>query len=268
MPWTAAGRTLVAAVLLFLPAPIVIVVMSSFTARGYISFPPGELSLRWYAEFLASTDWLLSLVVSLVLAALAAVFSTLIAFLGALVFTRKRFPGAAGFETLVLLPLIFPHAALGVVMLGMAGLFGWTGRFPGLLLAHVIMTVPYAWRPIVSSLRKLDLSTEEAAMSLGARPLHVFRRVTLPLLRPGLVTALLFTFIISFDEVTVSLFLVGPDVTTLPVRIFAHIQDSGSPVIAAISTVLVALTVLVVLLLDRLIGLELFVESEQRRRPA
>lgn len=266
--WSAAQKTLVGAVLLFLPAPIVIVVLSSFTARGYISFPPGALSLKWYAEFLGSTDWLTSLAISLVLAALAAVFSTAIALLAALVFTRKRLPMAASFETLVLLPLIFPHAALGVVMLGLAGLFGWTGRFPGLLLAHVIMTVPYAWRPIVSSLRKLDLAMEEAAMSLGARPLYVFRRVTLPLLRPGLVTALLFTFIISFDEVTVSLFLVGPDVSTLPVRIFSHIQDSGSPVIAAISTVLVLLTVLVVLLLDRLIGLELFVDVEQRRRPA
>lgn len=266
--WVAAHRMLVAAVLLFLPAPIVIVILSSVTKAGYISFPPGELSLRWYVEFLGSTAWLWSLGVSVVLAGLAAVLSTLVAFLGALVSTRQRLPMGGALETLVLLPLIFPHAALGVVMLGLAGLFGWTGEFPGLLLAHFLITVPYAWRPIVAALGKHDLALEEAAMSLGAPPFYTFRKVTVPLLRPGLVTALLFTFIISFDEVTVSLFLVGPDLSTLPVKIFSHIQDSGSPVIAAISTVLIALTVLVVFLLDRVVGLELFVAAEQQRRPA
>jgi putative spermidine/putrescine transport system permease protein len=266
--WLVAHRTIVAAVLLFLPAPIVIVILSSFTQVGYISFPPSSFSLRWYVEFLGSTAWLWSLGVSVVLAGLAALLSTFVAFLGALAATRTRLPMGGTLETLVLLPLIFPHAALGVVLLGLASLFGWTGEFPGLLLAHFLITVPYAWRPIVAALRKHDLALEEAAMSLGAPPFYTFRKVTVPLLRPGLVTALLFTFIISFDEVTVSLFLVGPDLSTLPVKIFSHIQDSGSPVIAAISTVLIGLTVLVVLLLDRVVGLELFVAAEQQRRPA
>ena len=102
-------------------------------------------------------------------------------------------------------------------------------------------------------------------MSLGAQPGYVFRTVTLPLLRSGLVTALLFSFIISFDEVTVSIFLVGPDATTLPARIFAHIQESASPVVAAISTFLVAITIGLIVLLQRLIGLDLFIEVERPR---
>jgi putative spermidine/putrescine transport system permease protein len=266
--WNGALRAVVAAVLLFLPAPIVIVVVSSFTKAGYISFPPGELSLRWYAEFLGSADWLATLGLSAALAALAATLSTAVTFLGALAVTRRRLPMAHGLETLVLLPLIFPHAALGVIMLGLVAMFGWTGQFVGLLLAHFILTIPYAWRPIVAAMRKHDLAIEEAAMSLGAPPFYTFRKVTLPLLRPGLVTALLFTFIISFDEVTVSLFLVGPDLSTLPVKIFSTIQDSGSPVIAAVSAMLVGLTILAVFVLDRVVGLELFVAAEERRRPA
>ncbi len=266
--WSAAHRVVVTAVLLFLPAPIIIVVVSSFTKAGYISFPPGELSLRWYGEFLGSADWLLTLGLSFVLAALAAVLSTVVTFLGALAVTRRSLPMGRTFETLVLLPLIFPHAALGVIMLGLVAMFGWTGQFLGLLLAHFILTIPYAWRPIVAAMRKHDLAVEEAAMSLGAPPFYTFRKVTLPLLRPGLVTALLFTFIISFDEVTVSLFLVGPDLSTLPVKIFAAIQDSGSPVIAAVSAMLVGLTIAIVFVLDRVVGLELFVASDQRRKPA
>lgn len=266
--WSVALRTIVVAVLLFLPAPIIIVILSSFTKAGYISFPPGEMSLRWYGEFLGSADWLATLGLSFLLAALAATLSTVVTFLGALAATRRRLPMGQGLETLVLLPLIFPHAALGVIMLGLVAMFGWTGQFLGLLLAHFILTIPYAWRPIVAAMRKHDLAMEEAAMSLGAPPFYTFRKVTLPLLRPGLVTALLFTFIISFDEVTVSLFLVGPDLSTLPVKIFSTIQDSGSPVIAAVSAILVALTILVVFLLDRVIGLELFVAAEQRRKPA
>ena len=266
--WTTAHRIVVAAVLLFLPAPILIVVLSSFTAAGYMSFPPGAFSLRWYGEFLGSADWLRTLWISAAIAILAAILSTTVTFLGALAVTRRRLPMGQTLETLILLPLIFPHAALGVIMLGLVGLFGWTGEFLGLLLGHFILTIPYAWRPIVAAMRKHDLAVEEAAMSLGAPPFYTFRKVTLPLLRPGLVTALLFTFIISFDEVTVSLFLVGPDFSTLPVKIFSTIQDSGSPVIAAISAVLIVFTIVIVFLLDRVIGLELFVAAEQRRKPA
>jgi putative spermidine/putrescine transport system permease protein len=117
----------------------------------------------------------------------------------------------------------------------------------------------------VNSLHKLNLALEEAAMTLGARPAYVFRTITLPLLRPGLVTALLFSFIISFDEVTVTIFLIGPEVITLPTRIFAHIQESASPVVAAISTFLVLVTIVLVVLLQRFVGLELFVEAERTR---
>ena len=263
MSW---GRLFTVALLLLLPGPIIIVAAISFTAAGYIRFPPGDLSLRWYSEFLTDSRWLEAMLTSVGLALAAAVTTTIVSLMAAIAVVRSdgsRF--AAMFETAVLAPLIFPHAALGMAMVALAAVFHVYGTFTGLLLAHCIITLPFAYRPISVSLRKMDASLEEAAMSLGSQPWNTFMRVTLPLMRPGLVTALLFTFIISFDEVTISMFLVGPQISTLPVSIYSYILESGKPVVAAISTALVALTLILVLLLERLVGLELFVEAEKTR---
>jgi len=262
MNWS---RIFVAALFLALPGPIVIVVAASFTRAGYIRFPPGELSLRWYAEFLADQRWLDALLVSVGLALLAAVVTTAVSMMAALAIARSRSRLAAAFEGLVLAPLIFPHAALGMAMVALAAMFHIYGTFAGLLLAHCIITLPFAYRPISVGLRKLDPSLEEAAMSLGSQPWNTFLTVTLPLMQPGIVTALLFSFIISFDEVTISMFLIGPEITTLPVSIYSYIQESGKPVVAAISSALVALTLILVLILERVVGLELFVEAERTR---
>jgi putative spermidine/putrescine transport system permease protein len=255
-------RAWVAAGFVFLPLPIVVVVISSFSRSGYLQFPPQALSLRWYAAFLSDAGWLRALGVSIVLAVLAAALVTLLALLAALARTRLRWRGAAAFDLLMLSPLLLPHAAIGLSLLTVLSALGWIGAYPGLLLAHAILCAPFAYRPLINALRRLDLSMEEAAMNLGAPPMLVFRKVTLPLLRSGIVAAFLFSFIISFDEVSVTLFLVGPNVTTLPVRVFTEIQESGSPVVAAISSFLVVATVLMFLAADRLVGLRLFVTAE------
>lgn len=259
------GRVGLWCLIFLLPAPILIVVVSSFSEVGYIRFPPGALSLRWYAEFLSDPRWLEGLAVSLGLAAIGAVVSTLSAFMAALVVVRSNKRFGRLFETAVLMPILFPHAALGIAMLALLSMFKIYGSFVGLVLVHCIITLPYAYRPISVSLRKLDPSMEEASLSLGARNWQTFWRITVPLVRPGIVTALLFSFILSFDEVTVTMFLVGPHVTTLPVQIYSFIQESGTPVVAAISTMLVLFTMLMILLLERIIGLQFFVEPDRPR---
>lgn len=259
------NRLFAIALFLLLPGPIIVVVAVSLTSVGYVRFPPGDLSLRWYAEFLSDQRWLNALVTSLALAMAGALITTLASLMAALAVARSNGRFAAAFETAVLAPLIFPHAALGMAMVALAGMFQIYGTFAGILLAHCIITLPFAYRPISVSLRKMDPSLEEAAMSLGSQPWNTFFRVTLPLMRPGIVTALLFSFIISFDEVTISMFLVGPQITTLPVDIYTYIQESGKPVVAAISTALVALTLITVLVLERFVGLTLFVEAEKTR---
>ncbi|AOB39828.1 ABC transporter permease subunit [Bordetella parapertussis] len=250
----------------FLPLSIVIVAISSFTQSGYFSVPLDALSLRWYVEFFTDWQWIsLLLLVSAAVALGVALISTTAALLAALVLARRRFAGSGLLETLIMLPLVFPNAALGVAFLGVLGLLGIGGTYLGIVLAHCIITLPFAYRPILNALRKLDPALEEASMSLSATPLQVLRTVTLPMLRPGLITAFLFCFIVSFDEATVTIFLIAPDVNTLPVRILTQIQESASPVIAVIATFLILFTLSLVLLLERTVGLELFAAPQRER---
>lgn len=252
------------ATFLFLPAPIIIVIASSFTQRGNISFSSSDFSLRWYQEFLASNVWLNPLVVSVILAAFAAIVTTTISVLASLVIAKRHFKMSAAFKLLMLAPLIFPHAAIGVAMLGLVNSIGWRGTYLGVLLVHFILVIPFAFRPVYNSMSRINPSLEEAGLILGGTPRQNFWRITFPLMRPGISASLLFSFIISFDEVTVTSFIVGPSFTTLPVKVFSHMQDSGSAVIAAVSTVLVMITLLIVYLLDRTVGLDLFFREERR----
>jgi putative spermidine/putrescine transport system permease protein len=206
---------------------------------------------------------LTTLGITLVLSIMAATLSVVMGFCVALVTVRRPMRARPAIEFLVLLPLVFPHVALAVAILTVLAALGLLGSFWGVLIAHLVVTLPYAYRPIAASLAKLDIAMEEAALSLGATPWTTFRRVTLPLVRPGLITAVLFCFIISFDETTLTLFLVGPNFTTLPIKIFSQLQDNSSPLIAAVSTVLITLTALIVLAINTVFGLELFVEPER-----
>lgn len=255
-------RQLGIALLLFLPAPIFVVVGASFTSAGHIQFPPGELSIRWYIEAVLDPSWPTAFFTSLWIAAATAVVITAISFLTAFYCIRYA-PGIAGIlETMIFSPLFFPHAALGVAMVAVVASLGLLGTGTGIVLAHLICTLPFAYRPMFISLKKIDGELIEAAQVLGASEWRIMRDVILPLSKSGFVTALLFSFIISFDEVTVSMFLIGPDVITLPVQIYSFIQDSASPVLAAISTATVVITFLIVFLLERTVGLEFFVEKD------
>ncbi|KAA0912362.1 ABC transporter permease [Aquicoccus porphyridii] len=256
------SRIIAVAVLLFLPLPIVIVVLSSFTSAGYLSFPIKGVSLRWYAEFLGSADWLRVMGTSALLALIGATVSTAASLGAAWAVVRHRIRFGTVYETILLTPLIFPHAAIGVIMIVTLSSLGWLGTFTGLVLVHCILTIPYAYRPVAAALRKADPALEEAAASLGSRPWRTFWQVSLPAVRPGLVTSLLFSFIISFDEVTVTMFLVGPFVMTLPVQVFSEVLESASPVIAAVSATLVLFTSAMVFVLDRVIGIQFFVERD------
>ncbi|WP_202076100.1 ABC transporter permease [Pseudooceanicola pacificus] len=258
---TALLTGLAMAIFIFIMAPIMIVVLASFTPRGYLEFPPQGVSLRWYAEVLASPIWLRAFGTSVALAFISATVTTFVCFLAALVTTRRKVPGQSLFELLVQMPLLLPHAALAMAMFSLVLLIGLRGTFPGLVVAHLIIVLPFVYRPIVNGLRQHDISVEEAAMTLGADPATTFRKITLPMIRPALISAFLFSFIVSFDEVTVSVFLIGVDLTTLPVKILSDIQNSASPAIAAVSTMLMCLTLAMVYVINRLVGIRMFVEN-------
>ena len=250
--------------LLLLPAPILIVAAASFTPEGYLRFPPGAPSLRWYMEALGDPRWIRALGLSLWIAALTAVASTAIAFLTAWC-ARCRLPAAITrwLDLVVLSPLFFPHAALGVALVNLLAAFGLVATPTGLVLAHLVCALPFAYRPVAVAMQRVGPEMLEASAILGAGDGRTALKVLLPLCRPGLITALLFSFIVSLDEVTVTMFLTGPDVMTLPVEIYAYIQENASPVLAAVSTAMVVATLAIVLLLERLVGLQLFVEEER-----
>ena len=246
---TSTMRLLGIALLLTLPAPIVIVAGASFNGGGYIQFPPDSYSLRWYVETFTDPRWPQAFAVSLGIAAATAVIISAVNFMAAYYVVRYA-------------PLFFPHAAMGVAMVSMVGQFGLLGTAPGIILAHLVITLPFSYRPIHIAMRGIDPDLIRAANVMGASEWQALKDVVLPLCRSGILTSLLFAGIISFDEVTVTMFLIGPNITTLPVQIFSFVQDSASPVLAAISTISVLVTFIAVLVLDRYAGLTFFVRRD------
>jgi putative spermidine/putrescine transport system permease protein len=259
------GMATVAVIVLFLlPAPLYFVAWVSFSGEQFLRVPPRSYSLRWYLDFLGSPKWMQALLVSTVLGLVVAIVTTATALFAALAAERMRAGARGSLEFLIMLPLLFPAAAMAIAMRSVNDQLGINATFIGVMIAHVVICGPFAYRPIVVNLRALDPSTREAAMSLGATPLYTLWRVILPQMKPGLITSLWFSFIISFDEVNVTMFLVGINFTTLPVQTYAHLADSGDPIVAAISVFLILITLLLVIVLQRTVGLKMLVNSESR----
>ena len=256
--------TIAVVVLFLLPAPLWFVAWVSFSGESFLRLPPREYSLRWYVEFLSSAMWMYALGVSVVLGAVVALVTTATALFAALAAERMRSASRGWFELLILLPLLFPAAAMAIAMRAVNTQLDINATFLGVMIAHVIICGPFAYRPIAVNLRALDPGTREAAMSLGASPSYTLWKIILPQLKPGLITSLWFSFIISFDEVNVTMFLVGTQFTTLPVQTYARLADAGDPIVAAISVFLIVITVLLVVVLQRLVGLKMLVNSEAR----
>jgi putative spermidine/putrescine transport system permease protein len=247
------SATVLAFVLIIVP--ILIVVVAAFSPNDYFEFPPPGLSLRWFVEFFRLENMRNAFALSLELALLAATLSTLLGTLAALYLARRRGAAAALLQSLFLAPLVFPTLILGVALLLMYKTIGMP-VFPGLLLAHCIVGMPYGFRTVLASAQALDPALEEAGGSLGAGPLQTLFQLTLPLIWPGVLSGWLFAFIVSFGELNTALFLTGPGITTLPIEIFSYLQFQGSQlVIAAASSVQIALIVILVAVIERVVGI-------------
>ena len=238
--------------------PVLIVAPMSLTTGSTVQFPPDGLSLKWYEAALNDPVWLDRIWVSLRVAVFVTVIAVLIGTMAAYALVRFDFPGKGLVWALVLGPLLVP-----LVVLGTGEFFvlatGWSlgplhfggglaGTVPGLILAHTVLAFPYPTILVATSLRSVDDNLERAAASLGAGPIHAFRLVTLPLIVPGLVGGAVFAFLASWDEVVVASFLTNSQVSTVPVGIFAGLNQTLDPTAAAISTLLllVGLVALVV----------------------
>lgn len=239
-------------VLAFVLAPILLVVWMSFTPEAFFQPPLTHFSLRWYREALSYPDFVNAFGLSLELAALAALLTVTLCFLAAYGLVRYRFPGSGLLLNLFTSPLVVPAVVFGIAMLQFVNRFGLYNRLIGLLLAHVVIVTPYAIRTLHATLQAVPEEMEWAAMCLGATRRRMMLAITLPLCVRGLVTAFLFCFLLSFSEVTMTLFMTGPAYQTLPIRIYNYLADRIDPTVAAVSSMVVLVSLLPVLVLNQL----------------
>jgi len=240
----------------FMVAPIAVVVVVAFTPEGYLSFPTERLSLRWFRAIADYPEFITAFWRSIWLGAVSSAIAVGFSVPAALAIARYQFAGREALTALMMSPLMIPHVVLGIAFLRFFTQIGIGGTFLGLVLAHIVIVLPFALRLTLASAVGLDRSIEQAAVSLGASETTLVRRITLPLILPGLASVWALAFINSFDEVTMTVFVAAPGTETLPVRMFLYIQDNIDPLVTSVSACVVAFTVVALVLLDRIYGLE------------
>ena len=233
------------ATLLFLLGPVVIVLIISFSADSFLGFPPSGFSFRWYQNFFADDPtWMKAFWKSMRVASMTMILAILLGTPAAIVLARLKLRHAPLIEALVLAPLLVSPMIIAVALYMQFAKVGLVGSSVGLVLGHCALALPFVVMNVMVSARALDFRLEQAAMNLGARPLLVARRVTLPLLVPGMLTGALFAFLVSFDDVVLSLFLSGIE-PTLQKRMWDDLRLEISPTVAAASSVLILMTLIV-----------------------
>lgn len=243
----------VLAIMLFLIGPLIVVVISSFSATSSLAFPPESFSMRWYQQVLSSREWQVSFSLSFLLALLAIPTVALLALLGGYGLTRGQFRGRGALQTFLMSPLMVPEIMLGLGLLAYLQSLGLINTIAGLWLVHSLIALPFGLRAVLNSAASLDRRVEHSAASLGASPLRVFFTVTIPLLLPGLIAAGVFAAVLSLGEVAVSTFVAGANTTTVPLRVLSAVQFELDPSAAVVSTLLMAISLAVMLLLERFI---------------
>jgi putative spermidine/putrescine transport system permease protein len=240
----------------FMLAPILVVCFVAFTPEGFLSFPTDRWSLRWFRAIARYPEFVSAFWRSLWLGSLSSAIAVAVSVPAALAIARYRFPGRQGMTALFMSPLMIPHVVLGIAFLRFFTEIGLGGTFVGLVLAHIIVVLPFALRLTLASAIGLDRAIEHAAVSLGASEWTVLKRITLPLVMPGLVSGWALAFINSFDEVTMTVFIAAPGTEDLPVRMLLYIQDNIDPLVTSVSAAVIAVTVAALVVLDRAYGLE------------
>lgn len=251
----ALNRILNIAMLAVMLAPIVLVVWMSFTPQAYFVLPVSAFSLRWYREAFSYPGFVDAFLLSAQLATLAAIGAVAAAFLAAYGLTRYHLPGHAALLGFFTSPLLVPAVVFGIAMLQFVNGIGLYNRLIGLVMAHIVIVTPFAVRSLLVALQMVPEETEWAAMVLGAPRWRMLARITMPLCARGLVNAFLFCFLLSFSEVTMTIFMTGPALQTLPVRIYSYMSDRIDPTVAAVSSLVVMVSLALLLLLSLLGGL-------------
>jgi putative spermidine/putrescine transport system permease protein len=252
--------TWVGVTLVYLAAPVAVVIISSFSSGAVLTFPPSSFTTQWY--FNISSSYYDALWVSLIVAATSSALATIVGVPAGISLARGRYPGKTLVSTICLMPLTVPSLVIGVslfqyflIVYDFSGLtLGATLR--GLILAHIVLTIPFVMRSVISSYVLYDETLDDAARNLGASPLRTVFLVTIPILRPAIISGAAFAFVMSFDDVPIALFVGGGSATTLPVKLFTAIEFDLGGQVMAISAIVVAASLVAALFLERLVGID------------
>ncbi|MES2713532.1 MAG: ABC transporter permease [Pseudomonadota bacterium] len=238
------------AVLAFLVLPVLAVVPLSFNAGSFLTYPMSGFSLRWYTDFLTSPRWLPALWNSVLIGVFSTVIATVLGTSAALGLDRMGGLPRQLLHALFLMPVVVPVVVIGSSLYALFAALGLTASYRGLILAHSLLGAPFVVITVAATLSGFDRRLLNAALSLGATPTQAFRRVTLPLIMPGVVSGALFAFATSFDEIVVTLFIAGPQQRTLPLQMFDGVREQISPTITAAATLLFLVSVALVAVVE------------------
>ena len=243
------------AILLFLLLPLVILIGASFSTLNYVAFPPTGFTFDWYVRFYEDPVFFDSFLFSIRLAFAASLVSALLGFPAAYILVRKRFPGRDAVLNFFLSPLLVPQIILGVSLLNFLTMLGLARTFLGILAAHTVAVLPYVIRTVTAALVNTDPHIEEAAADLGATRWEVLALVVAPIVKGGLIAGTLFAFIMSWINVEISIFLGVTGSYTLPVILFNFMEYSITTIVVAAASVAIFVSVVMVLIVDRFVGI-------------
>ena len=246
--WRSLRITVTAMTVVFLVAPMLIVLIISFSSAPFLMFPPPGLSLQWYRKLFGDPAWSDSLITSLEIVTPTGLLAMTVGTAAALGIARSEFPAKRLLVGFLMAPLVVPVIIIAAAIFGVFRIWDLNGTLLGFILAHTVLTVPYVLSTVLTSLQIVDEQYEKAALTLGASPWIVFRRIVFPLILPGVLSGLLFAMVISFDELVVSLFIGSPTFRPVTVQMWSDVLGDIDPTIAAIGTLLFLFSLLVLLL--------------------
>lgn len=243
------------AVFVFLALPIVVITFSAFSPTAFPEFPPTGFSLQWFGEVFTSRGWMRAIQTSLVLLCIVTPLVVVLGTLASYALHSSKSKAASLLQSFLLSPLMVPQIVLGIALLYVFSTLGLAGSIAGMAIGQAVICLPYVVRCVNASIASFDPQLEAASMSLGASPAQTFRRVTLPLIKPGIIAGAVFAAVTSLGEVSISLFLSSPKAMPVSVRVFNYIEQTFDPAVTAVSVIFVAVSIAVLVVIDRTVGL-------------